>query len=106
MTIRKYDHRNEAVVVNRRGLHARAAVKIASLAENYNAEISVISNGGLAPATSIMSLMLLAAGPGDKLWFEATGTDALVAVEELTSLVNSGFNEDVDGCSGTNDESK
>ena len=104
MTIRKYDHRQETVVVNRRGLHARAAVKIASLAEKYNAEINVISNGVFAPATSIMSLMLLAAGPGDKLCFEATGADSLLAIDELTSLVNSGFNEDCDGCSSKNDD--
>ncbi|MBB42719.1 MAG: PTS galactitol transporter subunit IIA [Rhodospirillaceae bacterium] len=100
MTSNKYDHRKEAVVVNRRGLHARAAVKIASLAEKHNADVNVISNGVLAPATSIMSLMLLAAGPGDKLCFEATGADALLAIDELTSLVNSGFNEDCDGCYG------
>jgi len=99
MTVRKYDYRHETVVVNRRGLHARAAVKIASIAGKYDSEISVISNGVFAPATSIMSLMLLAAGPGDKLCFEATGTDSFSAVDELISLVNSGFNEDCDGYS-------
>ena len=60
--------RPEAVVtvVNRKGLHARASAKFVRLAEGYNAVITVTRDGQSVGGTSIMGLMMLAAGPGSR----------------------------------------
>jgi len=94
------DHSRETVIVNRRGLHARAAAKVAALAEEFDAEITVAANGVSATARSIMGLMLLAAGPGDPVRLAATGSDAVAALDAMAALVDAGFDEDRDGCSG------
>lgn len=87
----------EVTVVNRRGLHARAAARVAGLCETLPCEITVSANGVSATARSIMGLMLLAAGPGDILRIEASGAEAETSVEALASLVRCGFEEDCDG---------
>ena len=87
----------DVIIVNRRGLHARAAAKVAALCETMTGDIIFSANGVSATGRSIMGLMLLAAGPGDKLQIAVTGTDAANMVEPLASLVESGFDEDCDG---------
>ena len=84
-------------IVNRRGLHARAAAKLASLASGFKVCITVSANGVSAPANSIMSLMLLAAGPGDVIQFEGKGAEAERVIPLLVALVESGFEEDHEG---------
>lgn len=87
-------------VVNKRGLHARAAAKFVKLAGDYAAEIRVTAaKGGLAGSAvvsgrSIMGLMMLAAGPGCTLHIEAEGSDAADALDALTKLIERGFEED------------
>jgi phosphocarrier protein len=83
-----------AIICNRRGLHARAAARIAKLAEGYAAEISVKANGLSVSAYSIMGLMLLAAGPGTEVEIEATGAAAEEAVAALVDMIETRFNED------------
>lgn len=90
-------HSIHTKVVNRRGLHARAAVKIASVADHYKAEITIFANGAKATAGSIMNLMLLAAGPGDQLKLDAFGDDAEAALDEMRDLIETGFGEDCEG---------
>ena len=86
-----------ASIVNRRGLHARAAAKLTSLAGRFKVCITVSANGVSAPANSIMSLMLLAAGPGDVIEFEGKGAEAERVIPLLVALVESGFEEDHEG---------
>ncbi len=86
-----------ASIVNRRGLHARAAAKLASVAGRFKVCITVSANGVSAEASSIMSLMLLAAGPGDVLQFEGTGSEAERVIPLLVALVEAGFEEDHEG---------
>ena len=86
-----------ASIVNRRGLHARAAAKLASVAGRFKVCITVSANGVSAEANSIMSLMLLAAGPGDVLQFEGKGSEAERVIPLLVALVESGFEEDYEG---------
>lgn len=96
------DSQREAsvTVVNKRGLHARAAAKFVKLAGDFTAEIRVtVTQGGLAgdatvSGRSIMGLMMLAAGPGSTLRIETQGTDAPAALAALTRLVASGFGEE------------
>lgn len=80
-------------VVNRRGLHARAAAKFVTMAERFGASVDVSRDGQTVSARSIMGLMMLGAGPGSQLELQADGWDAKEAVEALSALVESGFNE-------------
>ena len=80
-------------VPNRRGLHARAAAKFVTLAEQYVAEVDVARDGQTVSARSIMGLMMLGAGKGSTLELQAQGTDAEAAIEALSGLVEAGFHE-------------
>ena len=82
-------------ICNRRGLHARAAARIAKLAEGFTADISVGANGLTVSAHSIMGLMLLAAGPGTDVKIDAIGAAAEEAVAALAAMIESRFDEDI-----------
>jgi phosphocarrier protein HPr len=90
---------NEAVVsctvkiVNRRGLHARAAAKMVTTAERFSANVDVVRDGQVVSARSIMGLMMLGAGMGSSIELRADGFDAHEALESLAGLVEAGFNE-------------
>jgi len=86
--------RRSVTIVNQRGLHARAAARVAKLAEQYAAGITVSANGISVSALSIMGLMLLAAGPGTEVEISASGNGASEAVYALAALVEAGFDED------------
>ncbi len=86
--------RRSVVIVNKRGLHARAAARFVKLAATFGADISVARNGTTVAGSSIMGLMMLAAGPGTELAISASGSDADAAVEALARLVEAGFDED------------
>jgi len=81
-------------IVNKRGLHARAAARFARLAEQFSAEVTVTGNGLSVPGGSIMGLMLLAAGPGTVIEIAASGADAAAALDALAALVAAGFDEE------------
>ena len=78
---------------NRRGLHARAAAKFVALTERFGAAVDVVKDGQSVPARSIMGLMMLGAGLGSSIELRAEGWDAKEALEALTDLIESGFNE-------------
>ena len=82
-------------ICNQRGLHARAAARIAKLAEGFSADISVGANGMTVSALSIMGLMLLAAGPGTDVVIGATGAAAEEAVAALATMIETRFDEDI-----------
>ena len=83
----------EVGIVNRRGLHARAAAKLVTLAEQYSAEVEVSKDGQSVSARSIMGLMMLGAGMGSSITLTAEGFDAREALDAITALVESGFHE-------------
>lgn len=85
--------RRSLVIVNARGLHARAAAKFVALAERFGANVEVAKDGQSVSARSIMGLMLLGAGPGSAIELCAEGWDAREALEALAALVESGFGE-------------
>lgn len=89
--------RPEAVVtvVNRKGLHARASAKFVRMAEGFNAAITVTRDGQCVGGTSIMGLMMLAAGPGSQLHLTAEGPEGPEALEALVTLVETGFGEEL-----------
>ena len=89
----------EAVVVirNIKGLHARASAKFVKCAECYNANVTVTRDGQSVGGTSIMGLMMLAAGPGATLRISADGPQGPEAIQALVELVEAGFGEDCVG---------
>ena len=84
----------QVLVRNVKGLHARASAKFVKCAETFDASVSVTREGTTVGATSIMGLMMLAAGPGSTLDIVAQGPDAEAALEALVRLVKDGFGED------------
>jgi phosphocarrier protein len=82
-----------AVIRNRRGLHARAAARLVTLAERFGAAIDVVYAGQSVPARSIMGLMMLGAGLGASVELRAEGWDAREALEALAALIEAGFDE-------------
>jgi len=89
--------RPEALVTirNRKGLHARASAKFVKCAESFNARVWVTRDSQTVGGTSIMGLMMLAAGPGAVLHITAEGPEGPEALEAVVALVESGFDEDV-----------
>jgi phosphocarrier protein HPr len=85
--------RRRVSVVNRRGLHARAAVKFVNMAEQFVADIEVARDNMVVCGTSIMGLMMLAAPAGSELEIRARGREAEAALDALTALVAGGFDE-------------
>ena len=84
----------DLAITNQRGLHARASAKFVKCAEGFDAEITVSRDGMSVPATSIMGLMMLGAAMGTSITVEAKGPDAEAAIEALTQLVASKFDEE------------
>jgi phosphocarrier protein HPr len=84
----------EVLIVNKRGLHARASAKFVQMVERFNAEVSVTRNGETVGGTSIMGLMMLSAGPGTTVTLSATGAEAEAAVAALAELIESKFGEE------------
>ena len=83
----------EATIVNQRGLHARATAKFVRLAETFSAQVEVHRDDMSVNGTSILGLMLLAAGTGTVLTLKAEGQDAEAALDALCSLIARGFDE-------------
>jgi phosphocarrier protein HPr len=85
--------RRTVAIVNRKGLHARAAASFVRLAGGFDARVSVAAKGQTVSGHSIMGLMLLAAGPGTRIVISAEGAAAAAAVAALAKLVTDGFDE-------------
>lgn len=81
-------------IVNKKGLHARASAKFVKTAEGFDADVKVRRSGETVGGTSIMGLMMLAAGPGTRITIEATGAEAAAAVAALVELVANRFGEE------------
>lgn len=81
-------------IVNRRGLHARAAAKLVNLAEQFEAEVLVSHDDQSVSARSIMGLMMLGAGQNARVTLSGGGSDAADAVAAIEGLIVAGFHED------------
>jgi phosphocarrier protein len=84
----------EMLIVNQRGLHARASAKFVRLAAKYAAEITVTKGDETVNGQSIMALMTLGAGPGSTILVEAEGGDAREALAAINALINEKFGEE------------
>ena len=84
----------ELLIINKRGLHARASAKFVQLVERFNAEVWVTRGGETVGGTSIMGLMMLSAAPGTTILVSAKGPQAQAALDAITALVADKFNEE------------
>ena len=84
----------ELPIINKRGLHARASAKFVQMVERFDAEVWVTRGGETVGGTSIMGLMMLSAGPGTSIVVSAIGPEAQAAIDAITNLVASKFNEE------------
>jgi phosphocarrier protein HPr len=80
-------------ICNKKGLHARASAKFVQTVERFDAEVRVTRGQETVGGTSIMGLMMLAAGPGTSITVEATGAEAAEVIEALAMLVAGRFTE-------------
>jgi phosphocarrier protein HPr len=87
------EHRARVTIVNKRGLHARASARFVTMATGFDAEVRVHHDGASVSGSSIMGLMMFAAGPGDVIEITAAGPEGAHAVAALAALVADGFGE-------------
>ena len=80
-------------ITNKKGLHARASAKFVQAVEGFDADVTVTRGSETVGGTSIMGLMMLAAGPGTQITVEASGKEAAEVIEALTALVTGKFTE-------------
>jgi len=85
----------ELLIINKRGLHARASAKFVQTVEAYDAAITVSKDGTTVGGTSILGLMRLAASPGCSVLVTASGNQAAEALEALDQLVANKFGEEI-----------
>lgn len=85
--------KKEVEIVNKLGLHLRAAAAFVKLSNKFNSEIFLQVDSNQANGKSIMSLMALAASFGTKIKITAKGIDAKEAINELSELVRNKFGE-------------
>jgi phosphocarrier protein len=86
--------KREVKVINKLGLHARAAAKFVTTASNFTSDILVLRDGHMVNGKSIMGMMMLAAARGTRLEIQANGEDAENALDRLEALVKQRFGED------------
>ena len=83
-----------AVIRNQRGLHARASAKLVEAAARFSSHITVGKDDQCVDASSIMGLMLLAAGMGSEVEISAAGEDAREAMTAILALIEAKFGEE------------
>ena len=80
-------------IINKLGLHARAAAKLVTTASQFQANIRISRDSREIDGKSIMSVMMLAASKGTELQLSAEGEDEQAALEALENLINNRFDE-------------
>ena len=83
------------LIVNKKGLHARASAKFVQTVDGYDAEVTVSKDGMTVGGTSIMGLMMLAASPGCSVFVTATGAQAQQVLDALDALIADRFGEEM-----------
>lgn len=83
----------DALIINKLGLHARASAKLTQLASQFPCEVWLARNGRRVNAKSIMGVMMLAAAKGSSINIETTGEKEQEAMTALLALINDYFGE-------------
>lgn len=85
---------SEFKVVNRLGLHARAAAQLVQTANRFLSDVTIEKEGTEVNGKSIMGLLMLAAPQGSLITVTVSGEDAVQAIKVIGTLINDGFGED------------
>lgn len=85
--------RQRITIINKLGLHARAAAKLVSCTSAFSSNIKLGQEGKMVDGKSIMSIMMLAAGKGTELELEIEGRDEEEALAAITALIENRFDE-------------
>ena len=83
----------DALIINKLGLHARASAKLTQLASRFKCEVMLSRNNRRINAKSIMGVMMLAAAKGATIGIETDGPDEEEAMQALLALINDYFGE-------------
>jgi phosphocarrier protein len=81
-------------IVNRLGLHARAAAQLVQVANRFVSDVTIAKDGNEVNGKSIMGLLMLAAPLGSTITVTVAGEDAIEAMKTIGTLINDGFGED------------
>ncbi len=84
----------ETEIVNRLGLHARAAAKLVHTAGGFRSRVTVAKDGEEVDAKSILGILLLAAGQGSRVTIRCDGADEEAAMQAVTGLIANRFDEE------------
>lgn len=84
----------EFVIINRLGLHARAAAQLVQTANQFKSDVTIEKDGVEVNGKSIMGLLMLAAPQGVAIKVTVVGEDAAAAMAAIGTLINDGFGED------------
>lgn len=85
--------RTQITIINKLGLHARAAAKFVGCAAAFSSKVQAGKDGHMVDGKSIMSVMMLAAGKGTVLDLEIQGSDEEAALDALRTLIDNRFDE-------------
>lgn len=81
-------------IINKLGLHARAAAKLVKLSSSFQSSIDIEKDGQRVNSKSIMGVMMLAASCGSQVIVRADGEDEQAAIDAITDLINRRFDEE------------
>ena len=84
----------EVTIINKLGLHARAAAKLVNVATKFSSQIEIEKDGQRVNGKSIMGVMMLAANQGSNVLLLADGDDAAESLTEMEKLINNYFDEE------------
>ncbi|KKA45251.1 MULTISPECIES: HPr family phosphocarrier protein [unclassified Salinivibrio] len=84
----------QVCIRNRLGLHARAAIKLVELVQEYDADVVLQSTDKSATADSVMAMLMLESAQGETITVSASGPQATTALDAVKALFEAGFDED------------
>jgi phosphocarrier protein len=80
-------------IINKLGLHARAASKLVNRASQFESEVFIDKQGNRINAKSIMGVMMLAASKGTEILLEVDGNDEEDCIKSIIQLIDNRFDE-------------
>lgn len=84
----------ELEIINRLGLHARAAAKLVHTVGGFKSRVTLIKDGEEADAKSILGILLMAAPQGSRIWVRCDGNDEAAAMNAIATLIQNRFDEE------------
>ena len=80
-------------IINRFGLHSRAAAKFVTVCSRFQSTVTLVVNGRRANGRHLIALLMLSASMGAQVYLEVSGPDEVKALDAVTRLISDGFGE-------------